>query len=138
MAAGGLVHGCTHQLVLLLLLLLFLQDKQAESLRERLVVRLQLGGPREWRLVAWCIAQLGYSEKGLKRVMEMTACYRHTLGEQQVCLFSLRGLGFAARLPSHCRTIRRLPGQAWQSVSTIGNGNLALARGGWCTRCSQQ
>jgi hypothetical protein len=73
---------CAHQAVLLLLL--FLQDKQAESLRERLVVRLQLGGPREWRLVSWCIAQLGYSEKGLKRVMEMTACYRHTLGEQQV------------------------------------------------------
>jgi hypothetical protein len=60
------------------------QDKQAESLRERLVVRLQLGGPREWRLVAWCLNHLGYSEKGTKRVMEMTACYRHTLGEQQV------------------------------------------------------
>lgn len=60
------------------------QDKQAESLRERLVVRLQMGGPREWRLVAWCIEKLGYSEKGLKKVMEMTACYRHTLGEQQV------------------------------------------------------
>jgi hypothetical protein len=61
------------------------QDKQAESLRERLVARLQQGGPREWRLVAWCIGQLGYSEKGLRRVMELAPCYRHTLGEQQVC-----------------------------------------------------
>lgn len=49
-----------------------------------MVVRLQLGGPREWRLVSWCISQLGYSEKGLRRIMEMTAAYRHTLGEQQV------------------------------------------------------
>lgn len=49
-------------------------------------MRLQMGGPREWRLVGWCIERLGYSEKGLKKVMEMTACYRHTLGEQQVCV----------------------------------------------------
>lgn len=74
---------------------LLLQDKQAESLRERLVVRLQLGGPREWRLVAWCIGQLGYSEKGLRRIMELVACYRHTLGEQQV--------GWAAPMGTGCR-----------------------------------
>lgn len=61
-----------------------LQDKQADSLRERLVGRLAAGGPREWRTVAWCIGQLGYSEKGLRRVVELTPAYRHTLGEQQV------------------------------------------------------
>jgi hypothetical protein len=54
------------------------QDKQADALRERLVGRLAAvgAGPREWRLVAWCIGQLGYSEKGLRRLMELTAAYR--------------------------------------------------------------
>jgi hypothetical protein len=61
-----------------------LQDKQAESLKERLVGRLALGGPREWRTVAWCIAQLGYSEKGMRRIIELTPSYRHALAEQQV------------------------------------------------------
>jgi condensin complex subunit 1 len=61
-----------------------LQDKQAESLKERLVGRLALGGPREWRTVAWCIGQLGYSEKGMRRIIELTPSYRHALAEQQV------------------------------------------------------
>jgi hypothetical protein len=47
-------------------------------------MRLQVGGPRDWRLIAWCIDKLGYTEKGLKKMMELTGCYRHTLGEQQV------------------------------------------------------
>jgi hypothetical protein len=61
-----------------------LQDKQAESLKERLVGRLALGGPREWRTVAWCIGQLGHSEKGMRRIIELTPSYRHALAEQQV------------------------------------------------------
>jgi hypothetical protein len=61
-----------------------LQDKQAESLKERLVGRLALGGPREWRTVAWCIGHLGYSEKGMRRFIELTPSYRHALAEQQV------------------------------------------------------
>lgn len=61
-----------------------LQDKQAESLKERLVGRLALSGPREWRTVAWCIGQLGYSEKGMRRIIELTPSYRHALAEQQV------------------------------------------------------
>lgn len=68
------VHACT----------CVLQDKQAESLKERLVGRLALGGPREWRTVAWCIGQLGYSEKGMRRIIELTPSYRHALAEQQV------------------------------------------------------
>jgi len=67
-------------------MLFLLQDKQAESLRERLAARLQVGGPREWRLVAWCIGHLGYNEKGLKKLMEMLPYYRHALAEQQVML----------------------------------------------------
>jgi hypothetical protein len=63
-----------------------MQDKQAEALRERLVVRLTAGGPREWRIIAWAIGQLGFSERGLRRIMELAPSYRHALGEQQVHL----------------------------------------------------
>jgi hypothetical protein len=66
------------------LVVFLMQDKQAESLRERLAARLQVGGPREWRLVAWSIGHLGYNEKGLRKLMEMLPCYRHALAEQQV------------------------------------------------------
>ncbi|KAF6263275.1 non-SMC mitotic condensation complex subunit 1-domain-containing protein [Scenedesmus sp. NREL 46B-D3] len=69
---------------ILAVLLGYVKDKQAESLKERLVGRLALGGPREWRTVAWCIAQLGYSEKGMRRIMELTPSYRHALAERQV------------------------------------------------------
>uniref|UniRef100_A0A383VMF6 Condensin complex subunit 1 C-terminal domain-containing protein n=1 Tax=Tetradesmus obliquus TaxID=3088 RepID=A0A383VMF6_TETOB len=69
---------------ILAVLLAYVKDKQAESLKERLVGRLALGGPREWRTVAWCIGQLGYSEKGMRRIIELTPSYRHALAEQQV------------------------------------------------------
>jgi condensin complex subunit 1 len=65
-----------------------LQDKQADALREKLCLRLEMatGGPRDWRRLAWCLDQLGYSEKGVKAVMEHTRVYRHTLGDPQVRL----------------------------------------------------
>eukprot|EP00775_Hariotina_reticulata_P007726 gene7726-7925_t len=64
-------------------LLAYVKDKQAESLRERLAARLQGGGPRDWRLVAWCIGHLGFNEKGLRKLMDLLPCYRHALAEQQ-------------------------------------------------------
>jgi hypothetical protein len=62
------------------------QEKQADALRDKLAVRMEApgAGPREWRCLAWCIRQLGYSEKGARGLMELTRHYKHALGEPLV------------------------------------------------------
>jgi hypothetical protein len=64
------------------------QEKQADALRDKLAVRMEApgAGPREWRCLAWCIRQLGYSEKGARGLMELTRHYKHALGEPLVSL----------------------------------------------------
>jgi condensin complex subunit 1 len=66
------------------------QDKQADSLRERIVARFDPaqapggGSPREWRMLAFCLASLGYSDRSARRMMEMLRVYRHALAEDAV------------------------------------------------------
>ncbi|KIY94744.1 hypothetical protein MNEG_13217 [Monoraphidium neglectum] len=67
-------------------LLPYVKDKQADALREKLVMRLEHapGGPKEWRWLAFCLVQLGYSEKATRRFMDLTRAYKHTLAEDEV------------------------------------------------------
>lgn len=71
------------------------QDKQADALREKLAARLEHapGGPREWRWLAFCLGQLGFSERAARRLAEMTKQYKHALGEDEV-----RAVGASRRL----------------------------------------
>ena len=93
--------------VMSLLLSYVKQDRQADSLRERLCARFDPaaaqassgngvssgggssgggggGGPREWRMLAFCLASLGYSDRSARRMMDMLRCYRHALAEDAV------------------------------------------------------
>ncbi|GBF99009.1 hypothetical protein Rsub_11813 [Raphidocelis subcapitata] len=75
-------------------LLPYVKDRQADALREKLALRMEHapGGAREWRWLAFCLGQLGYSEKAARRLAEVTRAYKHALGEDEVyCVFK----GFA-------------------------------------------
>ncbi|GAX78483.1 hypothetical protein CEUSTIGMA_g5922.t1 [Chlamydomonas eustigma] len=61
------------------------QDKQQDSLREKVCARFELvAEPREWQLLASCIKMLGYSDKGMRRTMEQLKSYKPALGDTLV------------------------------------------------------
>ena len=61
------------------------QDKQQDSLREKIICRFELVvDPCECSLLAKCITSLGYSDKGMRRIVELLKCYKHALGQMDV------------------------------------------------------
>ncbi len=62
------------------------KDRTAEPMKEKLLQRLANpdAPPREWRSLAYCLSQLGHSDKGVRRAMELTKQYAHTLAEDEV------------------------------------------------------
>jgi hypothetical protein len=61
------------------------QDKQQDSLREKVCARFEyVTEPRERQLLASCIKMLGYSDKGMRRTMEQLKSYKPALGDNMV------------------------------------------------------
>lgn len=61
------------------------KDKQMEALVEKLCHR--FGGVtdiRQWECISYCLSQLGFTEKGLKKLIELSKTYEHTLVEDSV------------------------------------------------------
>ena len=42
------------------------------------------GVVKEWRALAVCIKEMGYTEKGARRMMDLLKCYKHALGDKEV------------------------------------------------------
>ena len=63
--------------IMLFLLDYVKQDKQQDSLREKIICRFELVvEPCEWSLLAKCVTALGYSDKGMRRIIELLKCYK--------------------------------------------------------------
>jgi condensin complex subunit 1 len=67
-------------------LLSFIQkEKQSDMLVEKLCHRFRTTrNERQWREIAHCLAQLSYSERGVRKLQENVACYQDKLGSPGV------------------------------------------------------
>ncbi|KAG1371126.1 condensin complex subunit 1 [Cocos nucifera] len=61
------------------------KDKQMEALVEKLCNRFSgVTDIREWECIAYCLSQLTFSEKGIKKLIESLKAYEHVLCEDSV------------------------------------------------------
>ncbi|KAG0453440.1 hypothetical protein HPP92_024744 [Vanilla planifolia] len=61
------------------------KDKQMEGLVEKLCNRFTgVTDSRQWRCIAYCLSQLSFSERGLKKLIECFKAYEHVLSEDSV------------------------------------------------------
>ncbi|RVW36040.1 Condensin complex subunit 1 [Vitis vinifera] len=61
------------------------KDKQMESLVEKLCNRFSgVTDVRQWEYVSYCLSQLAFTEKGMKKLMESFKTYEHALSEDSV------------------------------------------------------
>ncbi|XP_072982901.1 condensin-1 complex subunit CAP-D2 [Typha latifolia] len=61
------------------------KDRQMEALVEKLCNRFTgVTDVRQWEYIAYCLSQLSFSEKGLKKLIEYFKAYEHTLSEESV------------------------------------------------------
>ncbi|XP_020087513.1 condensin complex subunit 1 isoform X2 [Ananas comosus] len=61
------------------------KDKQMEALVEKLCNRFTgVTDTRQWEYIAYCLSQLTFSEKGLKKLIESFKVYEHVLSEDSV------------------------------------------------------
>jgi hypothetical protein len=60
------------------------------------------GVAREWHALAMCLQEMGHSEKGARRVLELLRCYKHALGDRKVyAVFAVSKLVFM-----NCKTVQ--------------------------------
>ncbi|KAL4444819.1 hypothetical protein ABPG74_016027 [Tetrahymena malaccensis] len=61
------------------------KDKYSETLVEKLCVRFQNSqNQREWRNCSFCLSQLSYNEKGLRKLIEFYENYREKLNDSEI------------------------------------------------------
>ncbi|XP_062007536.1 condensin-1 complex subunit CAP-D2 isoform X1 [Rosa rugosa] len=61
------------------------KDKQMESLVEKLCNRFSgVTDIRQWEYISYCLSQLAFTEKGMKKLMESFKTYEHVLSEDSV------------------------------------------------------
>ncbi|PKA58621.1 hypothetical protein AXF42_Ash008908 [Apostasia shenzhenica] len=61
------------------------KDKQMEGLVEKLCNRFSgVADPRQWECIAYCLSQLNFSERGLRKLIESLKAYEHVLSEASV------------------------------------------------------
>ncbi|XAR69601.1 hypothetical protein NMG60_11001254 [Bertholletia excelsa] len=61
------------------------KDKQMEALVEKLCNRFTgVTDIRQWEYISYCLSQLTFTEKGIKRLMESFKTYEHVLSEDSV------------------------------------------------------
>ncbi|CAN1337422.1 Condensin-1 complex subunit CAP-D2 [Linum perenne] len=61
------------------------KDKQMEALVEKLCNRFSgVTDRKQWEYIAYCLAQLTFTEKGMKRLIESFKTYEHVLSEDSV------------------------------------------------------
>ncbi|CAL5420709.1 unnamed protein product [Camellia sinensis] len=61
------------------------KDKQMESLVEKLCNRFSgVTNTRQWEYISYCLSQLTFTEKGVKKLMELFKTYEHVLSEDSV------------------------------------------------------
>lgn len=61
------------------------KDKQMEALVEKLCNRFSgVTDVRQWEYVSYCLSQLAFTEKGMKKLMESFKTYEHALSEDSV------------------------------------------------------
>ncbi|KAI3841576.1 hypothetical protein MKW92_007376 [Papaver armeniacum] len=61
------------------------KDKQMESLVEKLCNRFSgVTDKKQWEYIAYCLSQLTFTEKGMKKLMESFKNYEHVLSEDSV------------------------------------------------------
>ncbi|XP_030515808.1 condensin-1 complex subunit CAP-D2 [Rhodamnia argentea] len=61
------------------------KDKQMEALVEKLCHRFEgVTDIRQWECISYCLSQLAFTEKGLKKLIELSKTYEHVLAEDSV------------------------------------------------------
>ncbi|XP_044478360.1 condensin complex subunit 1-like [Mangifera indica] len=61
------------------------KDKQMEALVEKLCNRFSgVTDIRQWEYISYCLSQLAFTEKGMKKLMEAFKIYEHALSEDSV------------------------------------------------------
>ncbi|KAA8518000.1 hypothetical protein F0562_015474 [Nyssa sinensis] len=61
------------------------KDKQMEALVEKLCNRFSgVTDIRQWECISYCLSQLAFTEKGMKKLMESFKTYEHVLSEDSV------------------------------------------------------
>ncbi|KAJ4701121.1 Condensin complex subunit 1 [Melia azedarach] len=61
------------------------KDKQMEALVEKLCNRFSgVTDVRQWQNISYCLSQLAFTEKGMKKLMESFKIYEHALSEDSV------------------------------------------------------
>ncbi|KAJ7972141.1 Condensin complex subunit 1 [Quillaja saponaria] len=61
------------------------KDKQMEALVEKLCNRFNgANGVRQWEYISYCLSQLAFTEKGVKKLIESFKTYEHVLSEDSV------------------------------------------------------
>ncbi|XP_048321427.2 condensin-1 complex subunit CAP-D2 isoform X3 [Ziziphus jujuba] len=61
------------------------KDKQMEALVEKLCNRFSgVTDIRQWEYISYCLSQLAFTEKGMKKLMELLKTFEHALSEDSV------------------------------------------------------
>ncbi|XP_047084626.1 condensin-1 complex subunit CAP-D2-like [Lolium rigidum] len=61
------------------------KDKQMEALVDKLCNRFAGGNDvRQWEYISYCLSQLTYTEKGLKKLIDNFKMFEHALSEDSV------------------------------------------------------
>lgn len=61
------------------------RDKQMESLVEKLCNRFSgVSDVRQWEYISYCLSQLGFTEKGMKKLIDSFKTYEHVVSEDSV------------------------------------------------------
>ncbi|CAK9322761.1 unnamed protein product [Citrullus colocynthis] len=61
------------------------RDKQMESLVEKLCNRFSgVSDVRQWEYISYCLSQLGFTEKGMKKLIDAFKTYEHVVSEDSV------------------------------------------------------
>ncbi|PON31588.1 Condensin subunit [Parasponia andersonii] len=61
------------------------RDKQMEALVEKLCNRFSgVTDIKQWEYISYCLSQLSFTEKGMKKLMELFKTYEHVLSEDSV------------------------------------------------------
>eukprot|EP01041_Mallomonas_annulata_P008396 gene8396-17310_t len=76
------------QLAMTFLLKFVTKDKQADSLLERLLIRMETAnGMKQLRNLAFCVSQLPITEKGVRRMCDLIKHYKDALHDKEVRTF---------------------------------------------------
>ncbi|KAK9823736.1 hypothetical protein WJX72_005030 [[Myrmecia] bisecta] len=105
------------------------KEKHSDSLVEKLCLRFAATPDAgQWHNLAFCMAQLNYSEKGIKKMMEMFKCYKEALATPEVLAHFQAILGKAKKLSKQSADFKSEAGTTADSAAEAGPSPARASR----------